>query len=197
MPLDLLTNATLPTATTTVLINITSNPKPIHPVATIVGSVHGAMLLVLTVLNVLLWYRRFRSSSMKSESEPDTQTRPFEINVLSTPAPYHDVLVAAESHKPALPQLRLLQQHVQGSAPEHHQAKPQPITYVYLPERYLNMQSTRIEGVMAIPGTPWGLNQIMGYLTLTDSISHINTCELINDIDSEDNGPASTPNCSQ
>lgn len=103
MPLDLPTNATLPTATTTVLIM--SNPKPIHPVATIVGSVLGAMLLMMTALNVLLWYRCFRSTSLKPEGEPDTRTRPFEIDIVSTSAPYHDVLVAAESHKPALPQV--------------------------------------------------------------------------------------------
>ncbi|KAF9502072.1 hypothetical protein BDN71DRAFT_1425823 [Pleurotus eryngii] len=87
--LDLPTNTTLPTATTT-----TSDPKPIHSVAIIVGSVIGVMVLMMIILAVFRWCRRFRGARA---SESDTHIRPFDVNISPTPSSSHNVMVAAES----------------------------------------------------------------------------------------------------
>ncbi|KAL4265542.1 hypothetical protein AB1N83_004073 [Pleurotus pulmonarius] len=96
IPLDFPTNITLPTATTT-----TSDPKPTYSVTIIVGSVLGGMVLMMIVLAVFLWCRWFRGSRA---SKSDTHIRPFDIDTSPTPSSSHNVLVAAENHKTALPQ---------------------------------------------------------------------------------------------
>lgn len=100
MPLDLPTNTSSPIPSTAPHLPPAAKPTP--PIATIVGSVLGGMLLIMTILIVLLWYRYLRGTETRL-IEPEMPSQPPDSDTSSIYS-RHNVLVAAELRKSPLPQ---------------------------------------------------------------------------------------------
>lgn len=94
MPLDLSTNTSSPIPSTAP--HLSPAAKPTRPIATIVGSVLG-LLLIMTILIVLLWYRYLRGTETRL-IEPEMRSQPPDSDTSSIYS-RHNVLVAAEFRK--------------------------------------------------------------------------------------------------
>lgn len=120
IPLEIPTNTSMPTTTSTVPTTLDSKPTP--PTAAIVGGVLGGLLLLMTILASYLWYRQSRDNGRSTDTkpsfmnaEPDAQIRPLNAPAMASSSyittrhetPYHDseashqndVISTIERHK--------------------------------------------------------------------------------------------------
>ncbi|KDQ23740.1 hypothetical protein PLEOSDRAFT_1108226 [Pleurotus ostreatus PC15] len=120
IPLEIPTNTSMPTTTSTVPTTLDSKPTP--PTTAIVGGVLGGLLLLMTILASYLWYRQSRGNGRSTDTkpsfmnaEPDAQLRPLNAPAMASSSyittqhetPYHnseashqnDVISTIERHK--------------------------------------------------------------------------------------------------